>query len=417
MLPLNSQVIFLLLAMGISASVYGYVGWRTIGPARLRSSRKRALWGLLAVFWVLPPLPLVFRPLGNASALVDELSWVAFLSLGFFVLAFCLLVAADLARLALALVRSLLRNTAQSLATDRSTAHDPDDAGAAMVMGRRGFLGHAANLGLLGTSGALVGYGLDEAMQMPAVVHIRLHVPHLPPALEGFRIAQLTDLHLGPMLKGPFMGRVVERTNALEPDLIALTGDLVDGTVPHLRDAVQPLASLAAREGTCFVTGNHEYYSGVEPWVEHLDGIGVHVLQNAHRLVRRGSARLLVAGVNDPTGARFMGAQPPDLSAAMAGAGDTDFKLLLAHQPLAIYDAAREGFDLQLSGHTHGGQFFPWNLVVGLFQPYVRGLHLHAGTWIYVSKGTGFWGPPMRLGTHSEITLIELTGRAETRVA
>ena len=398
------RLLFPIIALTVLGLIFGYVGWRTISPSRLSAFWKRGLWALLAVLWLLPPLPIFLRRLGNENLVVDVLSWVAYVNLGFFVLAFTLLVGTDLTRLVLPWLHRAL-----TWILGRFTgAGRPEPA---LDIGRRRFLAYPVNLGLLGVSGALSGYGLHEAIKFPSVVRVQVPLPNLPPGLEGFRIVQLTDIHIGPMIKHGFMRRVVERANALEPDMIALTGDLADGSVPHLKNAVAPLADLAARHGSFFVTGNHEYYSGAEPWVEEMDRLGMQVLLNGHRVLNHGPARLLVAGVTDPNGAQYVPGHKPDLTAAVSGASPADFRLLLAHQPRAIYAAARNRFDLQLSGHTHGGQFIPWNIVVSLTQPYLKGLHLHQNTWIYVSRGTGYWGPPMRLGTQSEITLIELTSR------
>ena len=400
-------MLFFLIALSILTAIYGYVGWRSIRPARLAPTWKTLLWAILAGLWALPLLPISLRRFGNEDAWVDQLAWVAYSTLGFFVLAFTLLVLADLARLLLPAFRFLIRLTSQFL-----PGAGAEEAPVDLV--RRSLLAYPVNLGILGVAGAMTGYGISEAIQLPHVVRVKVPLPNLPRELEGFRIAQLTDIHIGPMIKQDFIGKIVDQTNALAPDLIALTGDLVDGSVPHLKDAVSPLSSLAARHGTFFVTGNHEYYSGAEHWIEEVDRLGMRVLLNDHLTLQSGDARILVAGVTDPTGRTYVKGHEPDLNAAIAGApisGPTaaDVKLLLAHQPRAVFDAARAGFDLQLSGHTHGGQFFPWNFVVGLTQPYLKGLHLHQNTWIYVSMGTGFWGPPLRLGTHSEIALIELT--------
>lgn len=395
-------MLFFLLALSILAVIYGYVGWRSIRPARLAPSWKKLLWAILGGLWVLPPLPIFLRRFGIEDAWVDTLSWIAYSALGFFVLAFSLLVLADLARGLIPAFRFLTRFTSRFFpgAWGEDPPVDPV---------RRSLFAYPVNLGILGISGALAGYGYSEAIEPPDVVRVKVPLPNLPRELEGFRIVQLTDIHIGPMIKQDFIGKIVDRTNALEPDLIALTGDLVDGSVPHLKNVVSPLSSLASRHGSFFITGNHEYYSGAEPWIDEMERLRMRTLLNSHHTLQIGEARILVAGVTDPNGRSYVKGHAPDLNAAISGAPSTDVKLLLAHQPRAVFDAAGAGFDLQLSGHTHGGQFVPWNFVVGLTQPYLKGLHLHQNTWIYVSMGTGFWGPPMRLGTHSEITLIELT--------
>jgi predicted MPP superfamily phosphohydrolase len=236
----------------------------------------------------------------------------------------------------------------------------------------------------------------------PRVVRVTVPIADLPADLAGFRIVQLSDLHVGSTIQRSFVDRVVDRTNDLAPDLVAVTGDVADGFVPELRDHVAPLGRLRAPLGTFFVTGNHEYYWDPRGWMRELERLGIDVLSNEHRLIERGRGRLLLAGVTDLSAAS-------NPHAAVAGAPDSDVRILLAHQPRSAFAAQDAGFDLQLSGHTHGGQYFPFNVLVRLFQPFVAGLHRLEAMWLYVSRGTGYWGPPLRFGAPSEITLIELT--------
>jgi predicted MPP superfamily phosphohydrolase len=243
----------------------------------------------------------------------------------------------------------------------------------------------------------------------PAVVRVAVPIANLPPDLEGFRIVQLSDLHIGATLRRAFVERVVAAANGLAPDLIALTGDVADGLPPVLRDEVAPLGRLAAPHGKFFVTGNHEYYWDAPAWVRELERLGFSALVNAHRVIRRGAARLVLAGVTDHAASRRVPGHASDPAAAIAGAPAADVRVLLAHQPKSAFAAHAVGFDLQLSGHTHGGQYFPFSLLVRLFQPFVAGLHRLEAMWLYVSRGTGYWGPPLRLGAPSEITLIQLT--------
>jgi len=220
------------------------------------------------------------------------------------------------------------------------------------------------------------------------------------------KIVQLTDIHVGPTIGRTFMDDLVRKTNALEPDVIAITGDLVDGSVAELAEHVAPLAGLRARHGVYFCTGNHEYYSGADDWIAHLGTLGIDVLRNEHRVIEHEGARLAIAGVHDWTSGQF--GHATDVSAALDGKDADVPVVLLAHQPKHIDEAADHGVALQLSGHTHGGQIFPFNYLVGLDQPYVKGLHDHRGTQLYVSSGTGYWGPPMRLAVPAEITELTL---------
>jgi predicted MPP superfamily phosphohydrolase len=237
----------------------------------------------------------------------------------------------------------------------------------------------------------------------------------LPKELSGFTLAQISDLHVGPTIREREVQRVVEQVNALKPDLVAITGDLVDGTVPQLGAATSLLAGLKSRYGTYFVTGNHEYYSGVVEWSQELARLGIRVLSN-ERVTIGDAVSFDLAGVEDWSGLATAGqGNGSDLSRALAGRDAERSLVLLAHQPRkeAIAAAVRAGVELTLSGHTHGGQFVPFNLVVGAVFPYLAGLYRHeegaqAGQ-VFVSRGTGYWGPPMRFGFPPELTKIVLT--------
>jgi predicted MPP superfamily phosphohydrolase len=194
--------------------------------------------------------------------------------------------------------------------------------------------------------------------------------------------------------------------------VIAITGDLVDGDVEELREHVAPLAKLRAPLGVYFVTGNHEYYSGVDPWIEELGRLGIRVLRNERVELRRGDDVIDLAGIDDYSSGRFGNGHGPDLKRALAGRDPSRELVLLAHQPRAIVEAAALGVGLQLSGHTHGGQIFPFTLATALVYPYLHGLYPVRegnGSQIFVSRGTGYWGPPMRLGSPPEIAHVVLT--------
>ncbi|HSO00071.1 MAG TPA: metallophosphoesterase, partial [Candidatus Nanopelagicales bacterium] len=221
-------------------------------------------------------------------------------------------------------------------------------------------------------------------------------------------IVQLTDVHIGPTIGREWLEGIVARVNELEPDLVAITGDLVDGRVADLREHTAPLAKLRAKHGVYFVTGNHEYYSGADEWIEELSRLGVRVLRNERVTIGEGADSFDLAGVDDWKAGGFGGGHGPDLKRALAGRDPGREVVLLAHQPKQVVQAAEMGVGLQLSGHTHGGQIFPWGYFVRLDQPHVQGLGQHGETQIYVSRGTGYWGPPMRVGAPPEITLVEL---------
>ena len=267
----------------------------------------------------------------------------------------------------------------------------------------------------LATLASAVGYA--NARRTPALRRVDVPIDGLPAAFSGYTIAQVSDLHVGPTIRQRHVRAVVDRINGAEVDAVAITGDLVDAPVAVRGGELAPLAALRSRDGTFFVTGNHEYYQGGMPgamaWVRVLEALGVHTLLNGHVLIRRGAARLVMAGVTDHGAAHFDRGHASDPKAAVAGApDDARPRILLAHQPRSAGAAASAGFDLQLSGHTHGGQFWPWNLLVPLQQPFVAGLHRLGRLWVYVSRGTGYWGPPKRFGAPSEITLIRLVPSA-----
>ncbi|MEO7392334.1 MAG: metallophosphoesterase [Ramlibacter sp.] len=255
--------------------------------------------------------------------------------------------------------------------------------------------------------------GFINARRTAGVVRVDVPVTNLPPALEGFTIVQITDIHVGPTIKQRYVEGIVEAVNRLKPDIVAITGDLVDGTVADLGRHVAVLERLVSRHGSFFVTGNHEYYSGVEPWMAELQRLGIRVLHNEHVVINVGGAKLVLAGVPDFAGARFSESHRSDPRASIAGAPvDAAVKILLAHQPRSAPAAAAAGFDLQLSGHTHGGQFLPWNFLVKLQQPFTAGMHRLGELRVYVSRGTGYWGPPKRFGAPSEITQLRLMSAA-----
>jgi uncharacterized protein len=245
------------------------------------------------------------------------------------------------------------------------------------------------------------------------VIVRRVAVPlgKLPQGLNGTTIVQLSDVHVGPTIGRRFLSRIVDRVNALEPDVVAITGDLVDGSVPRLAPHVAPLGRLRARHGVYFVTGNHEYYSGVEEWCTHLAALGVRVLRNERVSIGSGSDSYDLAGVDDFAGRHFGKGHGADLDQALAGRDESREVVLLAHQPRAVVEAERAGVGLQISGHTHGGQIWPFNFLVRLQQPVTSGLRRFGRSLIYVSNGTGYWGPPMRLGSPAEITQLVLEAR------
>ena len=259
-------------------------------------------------------------------------------------------------------------------------------------------------------SATLLAWGHHEAMRVSRVREVEVTLPRLGPGLDGLRVALITDTHYGPINRARWSRGVTEVVNSLDADIVAHTGDIADGLVEQRREMAAPLADIRARFTRVYVTGNHEYHSGARGWVEHMEQLGWETLHNRHVLVTRGGDSLVVAGVDDRTaGGSGVPGHRTDHEAALAGADPDLPVLLLAHQPQQIKDAVAHGVDLQLSGHTHGGQMWPFHYLVLTDQPSLQGLSRHSErTQLYTSRGTGFWGPPFRIFAPSEITLLTL---------
>ena len=265
-------------------------------------------------------------------------------------------------------------------------------------------LRHFVNTGIIVLSGYIAFLGLSEGLSPPQVKEVEIKIIGLNPDLEGLSIAQISDLHIFLSVRCNWVEQIVDQVNALSPDIIAITGDLSDSDYSQFHSDVAPLAKLRARYGKFFVTGNHDHIASSEIWNREMQDIDFTVLQNEHRLITQGDGLILLGGVADYS--------DPDSNPAKAMGLNTeaDVKILLAHQPFSIYEAAKAGFDLQLSGHTHGGVLSPVRWLASLAQPFQSGLYKYKSTQLYVSNGTGFWGIPFRLGTPLEISLLKLTG-------
>ncbi|WP_280494265.1 metallophosphoesterase [Nocardia asiatica] len=344
-------------------------------------------------------------------AVVRIIAWPGYLWGALFVyLLLALLVGEPIRRLALRRIDRDRRVSEPAVATAVPAARplpDSDDPVEqaevpATALSRRVFVSRVVGGAAVAAAATTVGLGAYGVLNGPTVKHVTVPLAKLPRRADGFRIAVVSDVHLGPILGRGFAERVVRTVNDTQPDLIAVVGDLVDGSVEHLRSAVEPLAGLRARHGAFFVTGNHEYFSGAEQWVEHVQELGMHLLANA----RTELPGFDLAGVNDVQGERT--GQGPDFGKALGDRDRSRTAVLLAHQPVLIDDAVAHGVDLQLSGHTHGGQIWPGNYLAGLANPTVAGLERYGDTKLYVSRGAGAWGPPVRVGAPSDITVVEL---------
>ena len=384
--------------------VHVYIGRRLLERGLWRKATRQAGWATLLGLGLVTLLTQIGGRLGLEEALggwMDPLYWVSYVYMGFFCLLLFAVLASELARLVPRLGASEV-----GLTEGVAIPGDKDD-GREVDEGRRSFL-RGLNMSVVGAAGGLTALGVHNARRKLDVVDVEVPIKDLPEALEGFRIVQISDLHIGPTIRRPFVERVVEVANGLGGDLIAVTGDLVDGNVAQRRGDVAPLKQLKAREGVFYVTGNHEYYWGVGQWLDEVKRLGFTALNNAHVVLERGGAKLAVAGVTDLKGGQFDPSHASDPRKAIDGAPQEAVKVLLAHRPRSAFEAVKAGFDLQLSGHTHGGQFAPWSLLVWMAQPFLAGFHVLDGMAVYVSRGTGYWGPPVRLAADPEITRLTL---------
>ncbi|PRQ01066.1 putative metallophosphoesterase [Enhygromyxa salina] len=406
-----ANVLFFATFLSMWAALHVWVARRLVRQGREYPPwLRRMIWGVLVALAVVPMLGFFGRRLDVAGADTDLLQWVGFVFMGLSSLLITFTMIADTPRLVAQGGLALRKRWHERRG---SGPEEPTATSDLVSPGRRKFFADVANYGIVGGATGLSAVGFVEARRVPRVVEVDVPITDLHPDLDGLRIVQLTDVHVGPTIRGTWLRKVVDAVNELDPDLVALTGDFVDGFVADLSPELAALADLRARHGSFFVTGNHEYYWDGPAWCAAINALGPTVLVNEHRVIERGDARLLLAGVTDLGAARHEPSHLSDPAQAKAGAPEHDLSLLLAHQPRSIYAAAKAGFDIQLSGHTHSGQYFPMSLLIHLMQPYVHGLARHEDTMIYVSAGTGYWGPPNRAGSPAEITLLTLRAASQ----
>jgi predicted MPP superfamily phosphohydrolase len=368
-------LVFLTLLLGVLGSAHDYFLQRLVRDTSL--PEPWATWLTLGI--VSGGLLIVAHPIGERSIgpkVGRILGWPAYLWLG---TSFYLLLGLGVTDLALAAA---------------------DLGGQGIARTRASYLGAL----LFGT----LAYGASSALRLPAVKDVEVRIEGWPAALDGYRIVQISDIHIGSLIGGRFARRLVRRCNALDADLLAITGDLVDGSVRHLGDHVRPFGELRARDGVYFVTGNHDYYSGAERWVAHLQELGIRVLRNRRIVIERDTARFALAGVDDLSSARLDAKGGHDLDAALRDWDPALPLVLLAHHPASFEQAQPRGVHLQLSGHTHGGQIWPFRFFVRLQTRYLAGLYRRGRSQLYVSRGTGYWGPPLRVLEPAEVTRISI---------
>ncbi|WP_328789082.1 metallophosphoesterase [Streptomyces sp. NBC_00273] len=410
-------LVFVLVALAVCALlvlVHRWLWIRLVRDTTAPGGRTRRIGTALAI--ALPLLSVAALTTGRAGApfwLQQTVAWPGYLWLAVLLYLTLTMLVAEPIR-ALSLRRLAHRDSAGSVVDLPEPVEVPAAAAPAAApataerpaagdgLSRRRFVARTVG----GTAAAValgtVGAGTYGVLRGPSVKRVRVPLAKLPRAAHGFRIAVVSDVHLGPVLGRAHTQRIVDTVNRTQPDLIAIVGDLVDGSVPDLGPAAEPLSRLAARHGSYFVTGNHEYFSGAQQWIDHVRELGLNPLENA----RRELPHFDLAGVNDIQGERE--GNGPDFRAALGDRDRTRAAVLLAHQPVVIHDAVRHGVDLQLSGHTHGGQLWPGNYLAELANPTVAGLERYGDTQLYVSRGAGAWGPPVRVGAPSDITVVEL---------
>jgi predicted MPP superfamily phosphohydrolase len=371
----------LLLPVSLLGLLHAYIGWRVLPDLPVGLEVRIAGGAFLLVSCALMLLGLLARSI-RPRALSDRIAAAALFTAGLF---------------SSLLVFTLLRDVvlwAARLPLSAEHLQMLETTSAVLVVGLTVF---ATVLGFV------------SARRRARIKRVEVPLRNLPQVLHGFSIAQISDIHVGRTIKRGYVDAIVDAVNALDADLIAVTGDVVDGSVQDLARHTEPLGRLRARHGAFFVTGNHEYYSGEQAWTAEFKRLGLRVLLNEHVVVPHRGAQLVIAGVTDYSSHHFNTTQRSDPAAALVGApSNAAAKILLAHQPRSAAEAATAGFDLQLSGHTHGGQFWPWTLFVRFQQPFTAGLHRLNNLWVYISRGTGYWGPPNRFGAPSEITLLRL---------
>ncbi len=388
--------------------------WKRLVRDTIRSGAvRRAGAVLFALLGALIPLTLTLVRGDHAR----WLAWPGYLWIGLLLYLILALLVMELVRIAVRVVQHrTARRSRPAVDPESPTTTDPEAARPTSQAAREPALkspaesgvdrrlvlarGAAITAGL--AAAAITGYGMRTALGRPQLNRIQIPIAKLPRSLDGTRLAVVSDIHLGPLTGTHHVGRIVEEINSVDADIVCVVGDLVDGTVAELGRFAEPLREIRSRQGAYFVTGNHEYYSGFQPWVDEVARLGVRPLRN-ERLELGG---LDLAGVNDLNGTQY--GDPPDFAKALGDRDPARPVVLMAHQPKAAFDAARYGVDLQVSGHTHGGQMAPFNLVVRLEQPIVSGFGRVDGVPVYVTNGAGFWGPPVRVGAPPQVTVIDL---------
>jgi len=381
---------FFVVVIVVLLLIHGYVAWRIIPIIGISFFQSIVAYTVIFLFSLMPLLPILLRMSGSESKIIDRLSLLGYTSLGFFTLSFIIFVTKDFIFQLYPLIEGLFHTK------------QPVD------YSKRDFLKKSVSIAMIGLAGTGTGFGFYSSRKGPTVINQDIFLESLPPGFENFTIAQISDLHVGPTIKRPYVEDVFEKIAFQNPDLIVITGDLVDGSVKYLSPELEPFKDMIAPYGTYFVTGNHEYYSGAEPWLDETDRLGMRNLINTNEIISKSGDEIAIAGITDLNAHQINFSHKSDPERALASLPKDITKIVLAHQPNSIHAVHKVGADLQLSGHTHGGQFWPFTYPVKLASTYLAGYYDHFGTKIYVNRGTGYWGPPLRIGVPAEITMISL---------
>lgn len=390
------SLLFFAIRLSLLGGLFYYIGRRLLRDTEIPSVWRRRLTLLFALLCLSVPATILSRYF--SSTIGGTLGWVSFFWMAIAGLTMLGLLVVDLFAI-LYLAGRFFR---------KKESKGTDDDQIQSTLSRRGFFRRVTGGTAALSATSLSAYGAVKTLQVPPLIDQLVSLRRLPARMDGFRILQISDLHIGNTIGEAYVSGVVSAVNAAKPDLIVMTGDMVDGTVDGLREHAAPLANLRAPHGVFFATGNHEYYSGVEPWLVHLQELGIRVLRNERVSIGDEHDSFDLAGIDDHGASRWPG-HGPDIAKATADRDESRELVLLAHQPRQVHDAKKYGVGLQLSGHTHGGQIWPWHYLVKAQQGgLLAGLSRHEDTQLYISSGTGYWGPPVRILSRSEITRITL---------
>tara|TARA_B100000959_G_C14998117_1_gene631859 strand:- start:44016 stop:45170 length:1155 start_codon:yes stop_codon:yes gene_type:complete len=380
---------FFLTVFSVWAVVHIYVGWRIASPVELSSKSRAMIWLIIVISYMLLPVITFLRLTHGVEPWYSLLFWITFIDGGFILTLVPILLFKDLLMLLIGLTKTII-------------GFHPTDPS------KRAFLARSINGAVLATTAIMTGKGFIQAQKAPTIKSIIIPVDDLHIDLDGLKFTQITDTHVSGSIGRDYIQGIVDLVNSTKPDLVFITGDVVDGLVHEKRMETAPLKHIESHHGTFLVTGNHEYYWDLHGWLEEFSSLGLDTLINSNRIIQRGGAKLMVAGVTDYSAERYAKNHKSDPAKAVNGAPQCDYKIMLAHQPKSVLAVHKTGVNLQLSGHTHGGQFFPWTIVLPLLEPVCTGLSKYKDMVVYVSRGSGYWGPIHRLGSPSEITAFTL---------